>query len=166
MAEFANPESSHFPRGPEGAQCRGCVWLTRPGRGPNRCRRHRNEPVSALAPACAAYTVALDCLSCGACCREAYHAVEVTPRDPFLRLHPEWIGVDPDLTGAGPRRIVKRVATPTGTRCACLGDSCAGPVDPLDYRCAVYADRPKTCREFEQGSVNCVEARRRVGLTP
>ncbi|MSP54121.1 MAG: hypothetical protein EXR69_00710 [Myxococcales bacterium] len=105
-----------------------------------------------------------ECLSCGACCREAYHAVEIGPRDAFIRLHPGWTQVDPHFAGAGRRRIVKRVATLTGTRCACLGDSSAGPVDPLDYRCVVYADRPKTCREFEQGSVNCADARRRVGL--
>jgi hypothetical protein len=128
--------------------------------------------VSVETAACRSYTPAagagaLDCLTCGACCREAYHAVEVGPRDPFVRLHPEWLDVDPDLAGpGGARRIVQRVPTPTGTRCACLGDSSRSPVDPLDYRCVVYADRPKTCRNFEQGGANCVEARRRVGLTP
>lgn len=149
------------PEGRRGAeQCRTCVWHFYGGRGKpvDRCRRHRNEPISPLAPACPAYTASLDCLTCGACCREAYHAVEVAPRDPFLRLHPELVELDENRGGAeGPRRVVSRVPTPTGTRCVCLG---------TDYRCSVYADRPRTCREFEQGSVNCVEARRRVGLTP
>jgi hypothetical protein len=30
----------------------------------------------------------------------------------------------------------------------------------------VYADRPKTCRDFEQGSANCVDARVRLKITP
>jgi len=29
----------------------------------------------------------------------------------------------------------------------------------------VYADRPKTCRDFEAGGVNCVDARVRMGIT-
>ncbi len=146
--------------GPAGSQCRGCVWHYVGGRGApvDRCRRHRGEAVSPLAPGCPAFTAALDCLTCGACCREAYHAVEVAPRDPFLRLHPERIVRDAENAG---RAVVRRVPTPTGTRCSCLGD----PPEGEDYRCAVYRDRPKTCRDFEQASVNCVEARRRVGLT-
>lgn len=146
--------------GPEGSACRGCVWHYVGGRGApvDRCRRHRGEAVHPLWPGCAAWTGALDCLDCGACCREAYHAVEVGPRDPFLRLHPERVTRDPENGG---RAVVRRVPTPTGTRCGCLGDPPAGD----DYRCTVYADRPRTCRDFEQGSVNCVEARRRVGLT-
>ncbi len=142
--------------GPVGERCADCVWLTR--RGVNRCRRHRNEPVAALSPACPAFTATLDCLTCGACCREAYHAVEVGARDPFARLHPEFIEVSADSG----RRVVPRIPTATGTRCACLVDPSA---TPPDYRCVAYADRPRTCRDFEQGSVNCVEARRRVGLT-
>ncbi len=86
-----------------------------------------------------------DCLSCGACCREAYHAVEVSRRDRFVRLHPELLEV---VDG---RLNVRRA----GPRCGCLGE---------DYRCSVYADRPKTCRDFERGGENCLEARRRVGL--
>lgn len=151
--------------GPAGAQCGTCRWrfVGGPGRPVDRCRRHRNEAVSPRAPACPAYTAELDCLQCGACCREAYHAVEVAPRDPFNRLHPDLVERDENLGGAeGPRRLVRRVPTPTGTRCACLGD----PPEGRDYRCTVYADRPRTCRDFEQGGRNCVEARRRVGLTP
>ena len=65
------------------------MWHYVGGRGKavDRCRRHRNEPVSPLWPACPAFTASVDCLTCGACCREAYHSVEVAPRDPFVRLH-------------------------------------------------------------------------------
>ncbi len=97
------------------------------------------------------------CLSCGACCREAFHAVELSRRDRFARRHPELVEVVDGRLG------VKRVpldSSPDGqrrNRCVCLGE---------DYRCAHYADRPVTCRHFEVGSANCDEARRRVGLSP
>lgn len=136
---------AHAP-GPADTTCRGCVWR-RPGRHHDRCLRHRGDRVDLTWPSCAAYTAALDCLTCGACCREAYHAVEVSRRDPYRRLHPDRIGE------ADGRLVVPR--TPRNW-CCNLGD---------DYTCAVYADRPRTCRDFEQGGPNCVEARRRVGLT-
>lgn len=147
--------------GPEGAQCRGCVWHFSGGRGApvDRCRRHRNEPVHPLWRACEAFAASLDCLTCGACCREAYHAVEIAPRDPFLRLHPERVSTE--AWEGAQRSVVRRVPTLTGSRCSCLGD----PPEGEDYRCVVYDTRPRTCRDFERGSVNCVEARRRVGLT-
>jgi hypothetical protein len=138
--------------GPAGARCVGCVWHFVGGRGQgvDRCRRHRGEPVSPVWPACPAFTAAVDCQECGACCREAYHSVEVGPRDPFVRLHPD--------------RVVKHdgrlEVARSGPRCACL----AG--EPGAYGCVVYADRPRTCRDFPQGGQSCVEARRRVGLTP
>lgn len=47
-----------------------------------------------------------------------------------------------------------------GKRCACLQG------DLGTFSCNVYPDRPKTCRDFELGGRNCVDARQRVGLTP
>lgn len=116
----------------------------------DRCRRHRDARVDPSWPACPAFEGPLDCLACGACCREAYHRVEVGPRDPFLRLHPDRVSVDPEDG--------RRVVTRAGSRCGCLAGD--GP-----YRCVVYADRPRTCREFTPASGNCLDARRRVGLT-
>jgi len=145
-----NPLSAEA--GPPGAVCDGCVWRYRGGRGRpvGRCRRHGNQRVSAESPACAAYTPQLDCLTCGACCREAYHGVEVGPRDPFVKQHPELIVV---VDG---RLNIRR----TGDVCACLA-----PRDGT-WPCVVYADRPKTCRSFEKGSDNCLIARQRLGITP
>ncbi|MES2643598.1 MAG: YkgJ family cysteine cluster protein [Myxococcota bacterium] len=146
------------PDGAAGERCVGCVWHFVGGRGKavDRCRRHRAEPVDVRWPACPAFTPAVDCLTCGACCREAYHSVEVGPRDPFVRLHPDRVNMKDD----GRLEVTRR-----GPRCACLaggaGDSGAG-----DYHCVVYADRPRTCRDFPAGGQSCVEARRRVGLTP
>ncbi len=127
--------------------CASCVWR-RPGKVVDRCLRHRRARVRAEWAACPAHTAeaSLDCLSCAACCREAYHTVEVGRRDPFVRLHPELV-----------REQDGRLQMPrAGTRCPCL---------QADNRCVHYEDRPRTCRDFERGGANCVEARRRVGLT-
>lgn len=145
----ANPLSD--AKGPAGTQCEGCVWRFVGGRGSpvDRCRRHRNQRVQPEWPGCGSHTAALDCLSCGACCREAYHAVEVGPRDPFVRAHPDRV-VECDG-----RLNVRR----SGVICGCLVPANGG------WPCAVYADRPKTCRDFEAGGVNCVDARVRMGIT-
>lgn len=99
-------------------------------------------------------TTTLDCQRCGACCREAYHRVEVGPRDPFLRTHPSLLEA---TTEEGRRAWI--LPRPHG-RCRAL----AG--EPGAWSCSVYTDRPRTCRDFTVGSANCLEARRRVGLTP
>ena len=46
-----------------------------------------------------------------------------------------------------------------GERCSAL------EVTPPRYRCVIYDDRPKTCRDFTLGSAHCLTARRRVGLS-
>ena len=110
----------------------------------------RSEPIRLDWPACDRSQAPLDCADCGACCREAYHAVEFEPRDPFLRRHPEVLIVEEGRT------ILPR---PDG-RCVCLEGEIGG------FRCRLYQDRPRTCRDFTLGSRNCYEARRRVGLEP
>ena len=129
--------------------CGDCVWRWRDG-DQDRCRRHRDADVRLEWPACAAWTAALDCQTCGACCREAYHAVEVEDDDPFLIHHPELV-VQEDG-----RSNVRRA----GPRCAALHGT------EGSWGCVVYETRPHTCRDFERGGENCVIARRRVGLTP
>jgi hypothetical protein len=141
-----------WPEPGPNATCEGCVWRYSGGRGSavDRCRRHADARVDAAWPACPAHTSSLDCQACGACCREAYHAVEVSRRDAFVRTHPDRI-----VRADGRLQIAR-----AGDRCACLAGSAGA------YTCVVYADRPRTCREFEQAGRNCVEARRRVRLTP
>lgn len=92
-----------------------------------------------------------DCLTCGACCREGYDTVEVDDDDPVLDAHP-------GLAAPGPfgRLNLRR----DGPSCACL--RLAGG----RYTCAIYADRPRTCRDLEVGSDACRAARARVGLEP
>lgn len=140
------------PGTPPDATCARCVWLFHGGRGPAvpRCRRHRDQRLDPASPPCASFTPAVDCEACGACCREAYHAVEVSRRDPFVRGHRALlVEVDGRLT----------LPRPAG-RCACLEGRLGA------YACVAYADRPRTCRDFTAGSANCLEARRRVALTP
>lgn len=143
-----------WPAAGPAATCSTCTWRFEGGRGRSvsRCRRHGDARIAPEADACPAYTVDLDCIACGACCREAFDAVEISPRDRFVKTHPERVEVTPmDRIG------VKRA----GPRCMCLmGDANVG------YTCDVYAQRPQTCRDFTQGSGNCLFARRRVGLTP
>ncbi|MEW6039326.1 MAG: YkgJ family cysteine cluster protein [Pseudomonadota bacterium] len=133
--------------------CAGCAWSYAERKG-IRCRHAPKARIAPDAPACMRWEPAeeLDCPSCGACCREAYQAVEISAREPVVRLHPELVMV------AGNRRKLRRA----GERCAAL----AGGVDPAEsYACRIYQDRPRTCRDFTRGSANCLDARRRVGLS-
>jgi hypothetical protein len=137
--------------GPSDATCATCAWHYRGGRGSpvDRCRRHKDARVEPDWPSCVVYEVDFDCTACGACCREAYHRVEISRRDPFYTQHPERVSNEEGYL----------VVTRNGPRCGCLR------VEGGTYTCDVYADRPWTCREFTRGSANCLDARRRVGLT-
>ena len=76
--------------------------------------------------------------------------MEVGRRDPFVRSHPERL-VEVD----GRLNVRRRAGI-----CGCLQP------DAGTWPCAVYSDRPKTCREFAAGGANCIDARVRLGLTP
>jgi hypothetical protein len=133
----------------DGATCQACAWHH------NRQCRQAKKKIDPAWPACERFEAALDCQSCGACCREAYHSVEVSPRDRLLRARPEMV-VD-----RGSYLELRR----SGERCAALegGQLEAGRI--TRYRCTIYDDRPRTCREFTLGSPHCLTARRRVGLS-
>lgn len=136
-----------------GRRCADCAWgFTR--HGTLRCRRAPLRRLDVDTPACMRWEPAaeLDCRSCGACCREAYDAVEVGPREAVVKRHPQLVQHD------GSRRKLVR----QGERCAALigGETAAVP-----YACSIYDDRPRTCRDFTLGSAHCLEARRRVGLS-
>jgi hypothetical protein len=137
-----------------GGSCGRCVWrgpvAGRPAIGECVRRAKDGQPGPRVAfefPACSVFAAALDCQTCGACCREAYHAVPVGASDPFRSSHPTFV------VRQGRRFSIRR----DGPRCAALSGS--GP-----YACDVYADRPRTCRDFTAGSENCRIARQRVGL--
>jgi hypothetical protein len=128
-------------------RCGSCAWRTDGG----YCRHaHGRARVDEGERACARHEAQLDCLACGACCRSAFDSVTISSREPVRRRHPELVvyrGSYLELARAG-------------DRCAALDGPPAGP-----YRCRVYEDRPRPCRDFERSGRHCLTARRRVGLT-
>ena len=156
--------------------CGNCAWRYRggPGRPVDRCRQADGVRVEADWPGCNRWEAELDCRECAACCRDAYHSVTVSRRDPMLRNHPDLV-VD-----RGSYVELRRIGHPRGNHCAALGggiystdpgdarpagDDPAGQAPWRPYGCAIYADRPRPCREFETGGQHCLTARRRVGLS-
>jgi hypothetical protein len=134
--------------------CASCAWR-HDARGGSRCRQAAAK-VDPAWPACERYEAALDCQTCGACCRAAYHSVEVSPRDPAVKAQPDFV-VD-----QGPYLEIRR----SGDRCAALaGGELVDGERQAPYRCVIYSDRPRTCRDFTLGSAHCLTARRRVGLS-
>lgn len=137
----------------QGHGCADCAW--RFTDGPHQhCQHAPDVALPDTAPACRRWEAAaeLDCLTCGACCREAYDAVEVTDDEAVNHCHPELIITD------GSRRKLRR----TGSRCAALS---GGHNAHEIYACTIYPGRPRTCRDFTLGSENCLDARKRVGLS-
>jgi hypothetical protein len=133
--------------------CNDCAWRYQE-RQSLHCHYAPLIRIGDYAPACVRWEpeAELNCETCGACCREAYHAVDVSPRDSVLKEHPELVVI------TDRHRKLKR----DGDRCAAL----AGGHHPLEsYVCSIYEQRPKTCRDFPRGGFNCLDARRRVGLS-
>jgi hypothetical protein len=156
------PHPLGFPLGPAGETCGSCAWLYVGGRGGPvaRCRQTaravgdgaRTAPEH---PACARWERPVDCRTCGACCREAYHSVTVSVRDPVVWQEPDLI------VRNGHRFEIRR----DGPRCAALEVRPAGASGPTGYTCTIYDHRPHACREFTANGRHCLEARRRVGLS-
>jgi hypothetical protein len=137
--------------GPTDTTCAGCAWA-HVADGQHLCQHHE-AAIDPTWPGCLRHEQILDaadCARCGACCREGYHVVEVAPDEPLCSAHPEL------LAELHSTLVVPR----PGGRCCALR-SASGP----PWTCAVYALRPEACREFELNSHNCLEARRRVGLS-
>ena len=131
--------------------CGTCAWLGEK-RGKPWCKQAEVQIDRALG-ACERWESPFDCQSCGACCREAYGAVDITKRDPFIKKHRSLVVVRTD----GSLGVARN-----GERCTALT---GGTDEAPKYACSLYEDRPRTCREFTLGSMHCRTARRRVGLT-
>jgi hypothetical protein len=128
--------------------CESCAWRHR-ARGAERCRQAGGTRVDPSWRACQRHEPALDCQACGACCREAYDSVTVPPRDPVVKSHPELI-----VKREGYLELRRE-----GSACAALAH------EDGRYACRIYDDRPAPCRGMERAGANCLEARRRVGLS-
>jgi hypothetical protein len=164
-AAAVNRHPVGFGLGPAQRSCGECAWLYRGGRGPavSRCRQSTGEVGDGRRtqpefPACERFEPVsdVDCLTCGACCREAYHSVSVSLRDPVVWKQPGLMVRD------GHRFSVLR----SGDRCAALEQEPGAGAALGRYHCRIYEDRPRTCREFELRGRHCLVARRRVGLSP
>lgn len=153
---IAPPPQQHptgLPAGSAEGTCGSCAWRFAQ-RGVAKCR-HTNTKLDEAWPACERFEPALDCQTCGACCRAAYHSVEVHRRDPVVRKQPSYI-VD-----RGTYLELRR----EGDRCAALAGGEVVDNKLSRFHCVIYDDRPRTCRDFTRGSTHCLTARRRVGLT-
>jgi hypothetical protein len=144
---------SGLPGGEAAATCADCAWRF-DRRGAVRCHQ-TDAKVDPAWPACERFEPALDCQTCGACCREAYDAVDVSKRDPMVKQQRSY------LDDRGTYYQIRR----KGERCSGLGGGDLVDGKHTRYACAIYDDRPRTCREFTLGSANCLIARRRVGLS-
>jgi hypothetical protein len=142
-----DPHPSGLPAGDAAGNCGTCAWRFEQ-RTVARCRQ-ADARIDDTWPACERFEAALDCQACGACCRAAYHSVEVARRDPVVKRRPDYI-VD-----RGSYLELRR----EGDCCAALEGG------PVRFHCAIYDDRPKTCRDFARGGAHCLTARRRVGLS-
>ena len=139
-------------------RCGDCAWRY-VGKGATRCRQADNATVDDTWVACERFEAALDCQTCGACCREAYGAVVVGARDLVRRARPDFVV---DRGPGGAHRYELRRA---GERCAALAGGTVEAGRVTGYACTIYDDRPRTCRDFTLGSAHCLTARRRVGLS-
>ncbi len=161
MVEARHPLG--FDWGPAAQTCGGCAWLYVGGRGAPvaRCRQTaravgEGARTEQTFRACARWEPPVDCQTCGACCREAYHSVTVSVRDPVVWQEPALI------VRTGHRFEIRRQGE-NGERCAALRVA-APPATPR-YACTIYDNRPKPCREFAANGRHCLDARRRVGLS-
>lgn len=151
------------------ATCGSCAWAEPRGRSADRFScRPSGQRVRGDFPACAHYEPELDCLTCGACCREAYDTVEVAPRDPARRRHSALMvprAGGHDMAREGQRCIALR----GGERLERRGRPARSlPVyqpSREPFLCSIYEERPRTCRQFTRGSEHCLTARRAVGLS-
>jgi Fe-S-cluster containining protein len=100
------------------------------------------------------------CEGCGACCR-------VVTLPPFRRIFDQggeeawerlrWDRPDLRTEFIEAERALKSSGGPTfGTPCLWL--------DAGSGRCLHYEYRPRACREFALGGVDCLDARRRAGV--
>jgi hypothetical protein len=147
------PHPTGLPAGVSDGTCGACAWRF-DARGGSRCRQ-ADAKIDPSWPACERFEPALDCQTCGACCRAAYHSVEVSRRDPMVKKQPSYI------EDRGTYLEIRR----TGDRCSALHGGAVEAGKATRFHCVIYDDRPKTCREFTLGSAHCLTARRRVGLS-
>jgi hypothetical protein len=139
--------------------CGKCAWAMVEATGVGLlCQQSNNGkgllvPVEADSPSCLRFEERFDaeeCSRCGACCREGFDAVPVGEDEPLFKARPDL------LAGEGDFIFIPR---PDG-KCRVLKTD-----SQKRWRCAIYDERPRACVDLEMGSIGCLQARRRVGLS-
>lgn len=177
---LAKPHPTGLPSHPDPVQvstCVDCAWASSRSQGRLHCRQ-AGKKTPADARACERFEPALACQACGACCREAFDVVVVGPREALVESHPELLrknGRSYDLPRPDGRCVALTGGVPVPHRQPAIGAPSTRsetarklPLylpDPSGFACQIYADRPRTCRDFERGSTNCLAARRSLGLS-
>lgn len=96
------------------------------------------------------------CINCGACCAT-------------FRVSFYWSESDPFAGGSVPAELTEKISpnlvSMKGTnqpapRCVALAGEIGSEVG-----CTIYENRSSTCREFEAGTVDCLKARLRHGIS-
>lgn len=109
------------------------------------------------APADEHHRAELDCLSCGACCRQASDGRILVPAEDIVRWKRQ--GRHDLLAQLVPGHFSELAFAFTESgACVHLGAS-----DNANA-CRIYENRGTTCREFEKGSRQCLSFRREAGL--
>lgn len=139
--------------------CGSCAWALAKDVGDGFLCQQSNTgegelvQVTADSPSCIRFEArfgAEECAQCGACCREGFDAVPVGVDEPLFKARPDL------LAGEGDFIFIPR---PEG-KCRGLDIDGQGR-----WRCAIYDERPRACVDLEKGSIGCLQARRRVGLS-
>ena len=126
--------------------CGQCIWFEG-----GFCKQ-ANQTTLKENQSCERFESQIDCQNCGACCGKAYHSVTVSKEEQSITKHPELFVKRSDYVE------LKR------KNGACI--ALTGTIDKKSSQaCSIYDDRPSCCKEFTQGNSNCLEARRRVGLS-
>jgi Fe-S-cluster containining protein len=101
----------------------------------------------------------LDCLACGACCRQASDGRILVPVDDIVRWRRS--GRD-DLVAQLVEGHFSEMAFASTDAGACVHLGTAS----CENACRIYDVRGTTCREFERGSWQCLEFRREAQKPP
>jgi Fe-S-cluster containining protein len=101
----------------------------------------------------------LDCLTCGACCRQASDGRILVPALDILRWKRNG---RLDLVAALVPGHFSELAFASTAEGACV--HLGTPSNA--HACRIYEDRGTTCRDFEKGSWQCLEFRREAGIDP
>jgi Fe-S-cluster containining protein len=98
-----------------------------------------------------------DCLTCGACCRQASDGRILVPVQDIVR----WKRAGRlDLVSALVEGHFSEQAFASTSQGACVHLGTSRNVNA----CRIYEDRGTTCRDFEAGSWQCLEFRRDSGI--